>query len=147
MTRLLLIYDGDCSYCRTFARTLQWLDRRDRIAILPYDAPEAQRLLRAQFDEEIGFTLYLFTPERVLWAGSAARGAVQALGLPRPLGWLAFVLYPAVVRAVSRLSGRRRAVCLPGQAACQTRLRDEGAAPLRPAARALWAAEPDQRSG
>lgn len=112
--RALLIYDGSCVYCRRFVQMVHWLDRHQNLNFLPYAAEDAQALLRAQFGANSGFTIYLFQGKEVFWAQSAARAVVQRLGLPRFIGWLAFVAYPILVRGVSWLTRRQQIVCMPG---------------------------------
>lgn len=112
--KALLIYDGSCVYCRHFVQMVQWLDHRRHLSFLPYASEGAQALLAAQFGANSGFTLYLFQGEEVFWAQSAARAVVRLLGLPRIIGWLAFVVYPSLVRGVSWLTRRQQAVCMPG---------------------------------
>lgn len=50
----VLLYDGDCRFCRFVARRIVRLDRREALAVLPFDDPDAQRLLAAvpQADRE-----------------------------------------------------------------------------------------------
>jgi len=125
-----LIYDGTCAYCRRLVGLLHLFDRSHLFVILPYDGPRARNALEAQFGVERGFTMYLFTTTHVYWAQSAARQATRLLGLPAPLGWLVGRVYPALVRVVSALSWRRRAVCVPGAAACFAASDKEGSMPI-----------------
>ncbi len=144
--RAVLIYDGDCAYCRRFAWAARRLDRSGRVRPLEYDAEGAQALLAAQFGDRPGFTMYLFRGERVYWAQAAARELVSLLGLPAFVSWLAFRLYPALVKFVTRLTRRERAVCMPGQGACSAALTGAGSAPLSAEARGQLArvADPGQ---
>jgi len=144
--RSVLIYDGECAYCRRFAWAARRLDRRGRVRPLAYDDAEARALLNAQFGDRPGFTMYLFRGERVYWAQAAARELVRVLGLPGPVSWLAFRLYPALVKLVTRLTRRERAVCMPGQGACSAALAGAGSAPLSDGARRrlVRAADPGQ---
>ncbi len=141
----LLIYDGECAYCRAFVAVLQRLDRQRRFRALAFDAQQAQALLQAQFGERYGFAMYLFelNTGEVSWGREAARRVVRGLGLPHPIARLAFWLYPAVVRLVSWLTRRRRRVCGPECAGASAR---GGRAPLAPEARraalALLASRP-----
>jgi len=132
--KAILIYDGVCSYCRRFAQAARWLNRRGSLQILPFQGKDAQALLQAQFGAQTGFTMYLFKRGEVHWAQAAARETVTHLSLPRWLGWLAFRVYPAVVSMVSRLTGRRQAVCMPGQGACATAQAASGSMRLTPQA-------------
>jgi len=136
----LLIYDGECAYCRAFVAVLQRLDRQRRFRALAFDAQQARALLQAQFGERYGFAMYLFelNAGEVSWGREAARRVVRGLGLPHPIARLAFWLYPAVVRLVSWLTRRRRRVCGPeclGSSPPQGKRKQ--VAPLREEARAL----------
>lgn len=138
--RAILIYDDVCSYCRRFAQAARWLDRRGSLQILPFQGKDAQALLQAQFGAQTGFTMYVFKRGEVHWAQAAARETVTHLSLPRWLGWLSFRAYPAVVTVVSRLTGRRRAVCMPGQGVCPTAQAASGSMRLTPQASAQLSA-------
>jgi predicted DCC family thiol-disulfide oxidoreductase YuxK len=125
-----LIYDGDCSYCRSFARLIQTLDRKRQLTILTYQTEQAQAILEAQFGSEIGFTMYLFDQAQVYWAQAAARKVVEVLGWPRWLAAVAYRIYPTMVTTVSRLTHREQQVCMPGQGACGTSLLTSGQMPI-----------------
>lgn len=125
-TTLLLIYDGECGYCRRFAKTAQWLDRRHHLQLLTYQSEQAQKVLNAQFGDNTGFTLYLFNNEEVFWAQSAARETLRRLGLPRWVQWLGFRIYPKVVDVVTKLTGRQQAVCMPNEGRCVRAQTGEG---------------------
>lgn len=111
MATKLLIYDDQCAYCRGFARVVRMLDRRKRLALLPYESAPAQELLRAQFGENFGFAMFLFEEDSVRWGREAAQRIVRELRVPGAR--LAFWLYPALVVLVSRLTRRQRSVCGP----------------------------------
>lgn len=129
-SKLLLIYDGTCAYCRGFARLVRALDRRKRFVLLPYESERAQHLLRAQFGENVGFAMFLFDEESVSWGREAARRIMYALRVPGAR--LAFWLYPLLVLIVSRLTRRQRSVCGPE---CT---RPWGSAPLKPELRRFF---------
>jgi predicted DCC family thiol-disulfide oxidoreductase YuxK len=113
MTSQLLIYDGECAYCRGFVALVQLMDRRKRISVIPFDDPDSQALLNAQFGERYGFAMYLFEPKEVSWGAEAARRIVESLSFPRWMARLACYVYPALVPLVSRLTRRTRPVCGP----------------------------------
>lgn len=137
----LLIYDGECAYCRGFARLLRLLDRKGRLLQLPFEADEAQKLLRAQFDADIGFAMYLAEPVRIHWGARAAERATARLSAPAWIGRLAFRSYPTLVSIVSRLTRRERTVCGPGCAmGTATAARSHGEADLTDDARVLFGA-------
>jgi len=107
----VLIYDGQCAYCRGFVRLVRALDFRKRFFVLPYEREPAQALLRAQFGESFGFAMFLFEAESVSWGREAAKRVVQALSLPGAS--VAFWLYPTIVKFISRVTRRERTVCGP----------------------------------
>jgi len=111
----LLIYDGGCAYCRAFTSVLKRLDRRRLFKMWDYDSSPAGRILRAQFGENYGFSMYLFEfdAEEVSWGAEAARCIVETLSLPRWTAKLAFYIYPSLVRLISILMRRTRSVCGP----------------------------------
>jgi predicted DCC family thiol-disulfide oxidoreductase YuxK len=115
MATKVLIYDGQCAYCRGFARLARALDFSKKFALLPFESEPAQRLLRAQFGADFGFAMFLFEEDSVSWGRAAAQRIVQSLRLPGAR--LAFWLYPTIVSIVSRLTRRHRKVCGPGCAA------------------------------
>jgi predicted DCC family thiol-disulfide oxidoreductase YuxK len=123
MATKVLIYDGQCAYCRGFARLARTLDFSQKFALLPFESEPAQRLLRAQFGADFGFAMFLFEEDSVSWGRAAAQRIVQNLQLPGAR--LAFWLYPTIVSIVSRLTRRHR--CGPGCAADSSAL---SAAPL-----------------
>jgi len=132
--KTVLIYDGECSYCRRFAKTARWLDRGHQLDLLTYQSSPAQTILKAQFGNDAGFTMYLFNQTEVFWAQSAAREATRLLGLPRWIQWLGFRMYPKVVEVVTRLTGRQETVCMPNQGRCVRAQTDEGTMRLTPEA-------------
>lgn len=111
MATKLLIYDGQCAYCRGFVRLIRWLDFQSKVRVLPFEDHEAQAILRAQFGDSFGFAMFLFEEERVSWGQEAAKRIVQTLSLPGAR--LAFWLYPSCVRLVSWLTRRKQTVCGP----------------------------------
>ena len=146
-SRALLIYDGDCAYCRGFARLLNALDRGGRFAQLAFDAPDAQALLRSQFGADIGFAMYLVEPDRIHWGARAAERVTALLSAPAWIGRLAFRSYPTLVSIVSRLTRRERAVCGPGCAAGRSSGGDHGSVDLSVDARAVFRAVTDDPGG
>lgn len=113
MATQLLIYDGDCAYCRGFVQLIRLLDRKRQIATVCFDTPEAQALLRAQFGEDYGFAMYLFEAHEVSWGREAAQRIIAGLWRPRWMAKLAFRSYPSLVNLVSKLTRRTRPVCGP----------------------------------
>lgn len=111
MADAVLIYDGQCGYCRGFARLVRLLDFRKRFILLPFESEHAQSLLRAQFGKDFGFAMFLFGGDTVSWGQEAAQRIMLRLGLPGAR--LAFWLYPQIVWLVSWLTRRGRTVCGP----------------------------------
>lgn len=82
-TRPVLVFDGHCGFCTRAVGWLQRLDRHERIACIPSQAPgalERYGLSREQADE----TVWLFQGERRL-AGAAAVNAALDTALGRSL--------------------------------------------------------------
>lgn len=95
--KLLLLYDGDCPFCR---REVEWLKRRDRsgrlavenIAALGFD-PGRYGLTR---DEVMGSLHGVLPDGRVVRRLEAVRQAYKAVGL----GWLVVPTRLPIVRGV-----------------------------------------------
>jgi len=113
MAEKLLIYDGECGYCRGFVRLVRLLDVRNEIWVIPFDAPESQALLSSQFGSQYGFAMYLFERYEASWGQEAARRIIEGISLPRWMAKLAFYIYPTLVRLISKLTRRTRSVCGP----------------------------------
>ncbi len=111
--RMIVIYDNQCAYCRGFVQILKKLDKHKKFFVLPYEDQSAQTLLQAQFGRAFGFSMYLFEKNQVSWGREAAKRITAALSLPKALAELVFATYPAIVKFVSKLTGRTRAVCGP----------------------------------
>ncbi|OGF54210.1 MAG: hypothetical protein A2Z21_06240 [Candidatus Fraserbacteria bacterium RBG_16_55_9] len=113
MPTKILMYDSECAYCRGFVRLVYLLDRPRQIFTIPFDEPNSQVLLRAQFGENHGFDMYFFEQQEVSWGREAARRIVRVVSLPRWMARLAFLVYPSLVKLISKLTRRTRAVCGP----------------------------------
>lgn len=112
--RPLVLYDGDCRFCRFAVGVLAVWDRRGRLALAPFDDPRARELLEALPESERERSLRLRDRAGDWEAGEAARRIlaelpggvlVVSLGLHR--------LYPAVARrrgALGRLVPNRPAL-------------------------------------
>ena len=81
-TRPVVLYDGDCAFCRVCARLLRRLDRHNRLTMLDFNRPEANPLLAPLPAAERRTALHLAdTHGAVHSAGPALRGALaEALG-------------------------------------------------------------------
>ena len=100
----LLIYDGDCGFCRWGMHVVRQLDRNGVFGFCPYGHPTAESLL-SRLPEERRYTSHHAYREGVLHSATdAARVTLEGL----PLGWLAVTLqlhrlYPLVARNRGRL--------------------------------------------
>ena len=78
----VVLYDGQCAFCRVCARVLRRLDRHDRLASLDFNRPEAAPLLAPLPAAERRTALHLADIDgALLSAGPALRWALaEALG-------------------------------------------------------------------
>jgi len=113
MANKILIYDGDCTYCRGFISVLERIDKGHQFSVLQYSNDYAQSLLKAQFGTAFGFSMYLFESDEVSWGKEAAKRIVERLNFPRFLAKVAFKTYPYMLSLVSKLTRRDRKVCGP----------------------------------
>jgi predicted DCC family thiol-disulfide oxidoreductase YuxK len=105
----IVVYDGDCPFCRLAATTASLLLGLEK---LDFDSSDAQRLLEDEF-EDPGFTLYLFEEDTVYFGGEASRRVAERVGLPQFLAELVSRHYLQLAGLLSVLTGRRRSVELP----------------------------------
>ncbi|MEE9241086.1 MAG: DCC1-like thiol-disulfide oxidoreductase family protein [bacterium] len=96
-TRLILLWDGACDFCR---RCVEWIDARDtgkKIKPIPYqDIPSPP--MTGTFRARCGRSIQLFLPGRPVLSGGKAALAVLSL-----LGWrktTAFLAAPPLVWGV-----------------------------------------------
>ena len=75
--RPTLLYDGDCRFCRFAARTADRLDRERRIALLPFDDPDALELVERLPAGERAASWQLVLPDGR--RASRGRGVVELL--------------------------------------------------------------------
>jgi predicted DCC family thiol-disulfide oxidoreductase YuxK len=81
MTRPVVLYDADCRFCRFAARTIERLDRRGRLALLPLGDSEAEPLLAEVPAGERLSSLRFAEPDgRLLSRGAAVRAVAARLG-------------------------------------------------------------------
>ncbi len=81
MTRPVVLYDADCRFCRFAARSVERLDRRGRLALLPLGDAEAAPLLAGVPVGERFSSLRLAEPDgRLLARGAAVRAVLVQLG-------------------------------------------------------------------
>ncbi len=123
MNKPVLIYDGDCGICGRVADVVRRLDRRARLAVLPWQTPgllEQTGLTPAQCAEAVWV---VYPDGRQYRAAAAANRALRELGgLWRVLSWLYIVpgirqtediAYRWVARNRHRLPGASPACATP----------------------------------
>jgi predicted DCC family thiol-disulfide oxidoreductase YuxK len=89
LRRPVLLYDRGCRFCRFAARVVARLDRRDELAFLPLDDPEAAALLAGVTETERLETWRLASPGGSLTGrGTGGVDLLLALRLTRPAGRL-----------------------------------------------------------
>jgi predicted DCC family thiol-disulfide oxidoreductase YuxK len=87
--RPVLLYDASCRFCRFAARTVERLDRDERIAFLPFDDAEAMPLLGDMPDDVRTGSIHLVEPGGTRFSrGAALTRLISLLGAPgsRALG-------------------------------------------------------------
>src|SRR5438552_17927851 len=84
MQRPVLLYDGDCRFCRFVARVLVRLDRNKRLAFVRLQDGEAPTLLPGLSDEERLSSIHLVENGRRSSRGEAPARPTRQLGLPAP---------------------------------------------------------------
>jgi predicted DCC family thiol-disulfide oxidoreductase YuxK len=122
----LVLYDGDCGICTSFA---EWLVGRG-VAVAPIDSPEGERWLRdLSWPARTASFHAIDANGRRRSGGEAVAGVLGALGARRTATLVRAM--PRTTEAAYRLVARNRAVLsrLTGSAACMPR------APFRRASR------------
>ena len=78
----VVLYDGQCAFCRVCARVLRRIDQRDRLDLLDFNRPEADPLLAPLPATERRAALHVADPDGTVHsAGPALRRALaEALG-------------------------------------------------------------------
>jgi predicted DCC family thiol-disulfide oxidoreductase YuxK len=72
LTRPVLLYDGDCGFCRTWIRRLERWDVHQRIQCLPSNERSAIPDLPPLSDEALNRAMHLITPDGRVFAGGVA---------------------------------------------------------------------------
>ena len=99
MTSTVLVYDGECGFCRWGMHMVRRLDRRHVFGFCPFGHPEAESLL-SRLPAERRYSSYHALRDGVLHSAThAARVTLEGL----PLGRLAVVFqlhrfYPLIAR-------------------------------------------------
>ncbi len=109
MQRAVLLYDGDCGFCRWATdRVLGW-DRRGALRALPIQSEEGDRLLDGMTEGRKLSSWHLASPGgRVDSAGAAVAPLVSLLPLGGPIALVARS-FPAATDATYRIVARHRA--------------------------------------
>lgn len=95
------IYDDKCRACTSFSS----LGRG--ITPLGYSTDEAKKLMTAQFGNDYGFILMLFTDDTVYW-GKDAAAEISATGYTKVIRGVTHFFYPAAVKLMNVLLRRQR---------------------------------------
>ena len=116
LARPVLLYDGDCAFCRAWVDRIRRWDRRNRIEILPASERSRMSELPTLSDEAVNAAMHLVLPDGRVFSGGRAipellrrlpGGAVPRLlffvpGVP----WLAGHAYGWVARRRHRFGCR-----------------------------------------
>jgi predicted DCC family thiol-disulfide oxidoreductase YuxK len=97
LVRPVVLFDGDCRFCRWSARALERIDRRRRLAFLPFDDPRAEALLHSVPADERRTHVWLADAGGGLSGGGAA--AVRLLSL---LGSARVARLPGIATVIGR---------------------------------------------
>jgi predicted DCC family thiol-disulfide oxidoreductase YuxK len=113
--RPLVLYQDRCRFCRAAARLVTRLDPGKRIAILPFDDPEAARSVVFLTEEELQSSWHLIEPDGTrMTKGDAGVALLEHLDATRRLGralrtlhlvWLVGAIDALVSRLRPRASG------------------------------------------
>ena len=106
--RPLLLYDGDCRFCRFAARAIARLDRAGRFALLPFDDPAAATWLERVPTAERRQSIHVVLPDGAVESSDAALAGVleRLTPLPRSASRALGRLYGPVAARRDRLGPR-----------------------------------------
>jgi len=117
----VLVYDGDCRFCRGCVRVIERWDRRRRVRIVPFQDEEALAALPPIPRQALEAAMQLVSPSDAIRAGAeAAPALLQLLPGGRPLAVL-FRLpgIPALAARVYAVVARNRHRLGCGSTACR----------------------------
>lgn len=100
--KAVLIFDDKCGVCSIFASS----GFKKKVAPLGYSTKDAKRLMRAQFKRNYGFTLMMFTHDKVHWGPAAAK----EMSRTEYIAWLSDMvhfIYPFIVGTLNILLRRK----------------------------------------
>jgi predicted DCC family thiol-disulfide oxidoreductase YuxK len=108
MERSVLIYDGDCGFCRwSVDKILRW-NRRDSLRAVPFQDPEGDALLGDMDEERKVASWHLVAPDgRVYSAGAAVPALAELLPAGTPIALLARRFPGATERAYEWVADHR----------------------------------------
>jgi predicted DCC family thiol-disulfide oxidoreductase YuxK len=107
--RPVLLYDGECRLCRFTARVVARLDRREELAILPFQDEEAAPYLAGLPMSERSATWRLARPDGSLAGyGAGAPELLAAMGVTRQVGRLLGRVPDSVLDRLYALIARSR---------------------------------------
>ncbi|MBI2664430.1 hypothetical protein HYX10_03760 [Candidatus Woesearchaeota archaeon] len=99
----IVVYDDKCSACTAFGT---W----GRLKGIGYSTKAAKKLMAAQFGEDYGFALMLFTDKKVYW-GSAAAAEITRQSyssfIGRTFNLLIHAVYPPFLAALTFILRRK----------------------------------------
>ncbi len=124
--RPVLLYDGDCRFCRASARAVAALDRRRSLAILPLDDPFAAELLATVPAQRRGESMSVVQPDG--WALSGGDALIELTRVLPGGDLLASAAWRN--RGLRRLFGRGYRL-VAGRRALLSRLTPDGPGPVR----------------
>lgn len=87
----VVVYDGDCQFCRRQVERLNWLDRGNRLSFLTLQDPAIALLLPDLTHEQLMQEMVVVTPDEKRFGGALA-GRYLSRRLPT-LWWLAPLLH------------------------------------------------------
>lgn len=86
LTGPVLLYDGNCGFCRRWVTRLRRIDRDERISFLPATERASVPDLPSLTDEALDRAMHLVLPDGTVLPGARAAPAIMKM-LP---GWRAF---------------------------------------------------------
>jgi predicted DCC family thiol-disulfide oxidoreductase YuxK len=108
---VIVLYDGDCGFCRWATAWALRLDRHDRLAAAPIQSPLGSGLLAHLSPEERLAAAHAVGPDgRRLSGGAAGASVLEALDRMRLLGRVARRLPRVTERVYKAVAGHRSSI-------------------------------------